>query len=233
MKFYFLICAIMVISLCFVWSGSAEQIPDEKNYSENIWNGTWASEYYTLLIRQNGSEITGWYEPKDLKLYDPGLLNGSISAEGKIFSGMWIESGPLRIIQSGDGMSYSGSGGIRSDAKLNESGTYTASGTRMESSFDPEKIWAGTWKTERTLNTWVQNGTSITGSYQPLAGIEDEPGLFEGTASENGKTLSGTWIETGNFSFTLSEDNSVFNGTYGWGLNASAGTDFWNGTKLQ
>jgi len=39
-------------------------------------NGTWESQNYTLFFLQDGSSISGSYEPKDIKSRDPGMLMG-------------------------------------------------------------------------------------------------------------------------------------------------------------
>ena len=230
---FFAITGVCVVGILLSFgAGSAEKTPDVFNTSENIWNGTWASDAYTLYIQQDNSVISGAYEPENLTLLDPGLLKGNISKDGGIFSGTWTETGPLKVVISDDKMSYSGTGGVRPDDNLNGSGNYTVKATRVESSFDPENIWTGTWKTPRSTNMWTQNGTVVVGSYEPLPGIGDEPGIFEGSVSEDGKTISGRWTETGNFSFMISDDHSHFNGTYDIAQNISAGSGTWNGTKL-
>ncbi|HWQ67247.1 MAG TPA: hypothetical protein VN372_10290 [Methanospirillum sp.] len=233
MRFFFVTGMLVVLVLSILCAGSAEQIPDAKSQAENVWNGSWSTEYYIVSILQNGSEIEGRYEPKDIKSMDPGRLAGMVSKDGTIFSGIWTESGPLSVSISDDGMSFTGNGGVRIDGGMNESGAYTTNTTRIGTVLDPENIWSGTWKGARTENVWIQEGTTITGSYHPLPGIADEPGLFEGTVSDDGKMATGTWKEFGNFSFTLSRDGTFFNGTYDVALNASAGSDFWNGTKIQ
>lgn len=230
---FFAITGVCVVGmLLFFGAGSAEKTLDVFNTSENIWNGTWASAEYTLYIKQDNSVISGAYEPENLTLLDPGLLKGNISKDGIIFSGIWTETGPLKVVLSDDNMSYSGSGGVRPDENLNEPGNYTVKATRVESSFDPENIWTGTWKTSRGTNSWKQNGSVVVGSYEPLPDVGDEPGIFEGSVSDDGKTITGRWTESGNFSFTISDDHSYFNGTYDIAQNASAGSDTWNGTKL-
>ncbi|NLV27211.1 MAG: hypothetical protein GXY48_08625 [Methanomicrobiales archaeon] len=218
---------IFLLAMCATTTSQADSDP-----IENAWNGTWESEYYILLIYQNGTAISGSYEPKDSTLYDPGLLKGMLSEDGKTFSGIWTESGPLSVVLSDDGMSISGSYGIRIDKKLTESDMYPTTRTRMEDSFDPENPWNGTWRGERTITTWIQNGTFVSGTYSPLPDIDDEPGISEGTVSGDGNSLKGKWIEAGNFSFTLDDDLMAFTGTYDITLNDPTGTDTWNGKKI-
>jgi hypothetical protein len=232
MRTFFLTGIGIIGILLFLCAGTADQVPDAGNASEQIWNGTWESDGYTLFIKQNDTAIAGTYEPLNISLADPGVLTGSLSADGKVFSGTWTESGSLNMVLADDKMSYVGAGTVRPDESVNESGAYTVLGTRMESSFDPEKVWNGTWVTEHVVNALTQDGTTVTGIHHPLPGIEDEPGLFEGTVSEDGKTLNGTWMETGNFTFTLADDGMSWNGTYDLAQNASAGSSSWNARKV-
>ncbi len=224
-----------IILICLLWlsgMGMADQVSGVSNQSDKIWNGTWESEDYFLYIQQNDSEIKGYYEPFNISNQDPGTLEGILSSDGRIFSGTWSETGPLVLTLAADTMSYTGAGNVRPGADLNTSGSYTTKGKRVESSFDPEKTWNGSWKTDRTLNTFIQNGATVTGSYVPLPDINDEPGTYTGTVSDDGKTLIGNWSESGNFSFTISKDDRYWNGTYDMALNPSAGSDSWNATKV-
>jgi len=224
---------ILVLVLVFITAGCVKETPEENNSAENRWNGTWASEQYILFILQNGSEITGSYEPHDIESRDPGLLQGILSEDKEIFSGIWTESGPVTLVISDDGMSYFGTGGTRPGKITEQSYTYTSNGTRVGPLSDPDNAWSGTWKSGKTVQTMIQNGTSVRSTYQQVSTEEDEPGLFEGTVSGDGKTLTGKWMESGNFSFILSEDGSFWNGTYSVELDESAETSFWNATKLQ
>ncbi len=212
--------------------GTADQAPGVINQSEKIWNGTWESEGYSLYIQQSDSEIKGYYEPFNISSQDPGLLEGVLSSDGRVFSGTWSETGPIAFVLTSDKLSYTGAGNVRPDASLNSSGSYATIGTRMESSFDPEQLWNGSWKTDRVINTFIQNGVTVTGSYAPLPDTGDEPGTFTGTVSEDGTTLFGNWSESGNFSFTISKDDRYWNGTYDMAQNSSAGADSWNATKV-
>jgi len=232
MKFVIIGGIILICLLCLSGMGMADQVSGAINQGDKIWNGTWESEGYFLYIQQNDSEIKGYYEPFNISSQDPGMLEGVLSSDGRVFSGTWSETGPLVLTLAADTMSYTGAGNVRPHADLNSSGSYTTIGKRVESSFDPEKTWNGSWKTGRTLNTFIQNGATVTGSYVPLPEIYDEPGTYTGTVSEDGTTLLGNWSESGNFSFTISNNGRYWNGTYDMSQNSSVGSDSWNATKV-
>ena len=55
---------------------------------------------------------------------------------------------------------------------------------------------------------------NVTGAYlDPETAVSN---IIEGTISEDGKVLSGTWIQEGPFELTLSDDATYFNGTFGF-----------------
>lgn len=232
MKNLIIIGVIVIIALILLGIAFIGQKSGEVSHSSNNWNGTWKSELYTLSIKQSGSVISGNYEPDNISSSDPGVLAGTLSAEGKAFSGVWTESGPLNLVMSEDGMSYSGIGAVRPEGGRNPSETYKTGGKRVGNVSGPHNTWSGNWNSTRTNQTFTQNGTVVTGSYQPWSNINDEPGTFEGTVSEDGKTVSGKWTESGNFNFVLSEDGSVFNGTYSIFLQKTDDSDSWNATRL-
>ena len=224
---------LLVFAILMVNGVYAEKMADQGTNSDTWWNGTWMSEYYTLLFLQNGSSIAGSYEPVDINTWDPGLLKGSLSEENSVFSGIWTESGTVSLILSDDGMSFSGTGGVNQAGSQEKPFTYTNTGTRVGEDFQKEIPWNGTWKTERNTYTLIQNGSLVSGTYTPLLMDEDEPGLIEGTVSEDGKEMTGSWVESGNFSFSISENKMSFNGTYGVDRTEPAFVDYWNGTKIQ
>jgi hypothetical protein len=51
----------------------------------------------------------------------------------------------------------------------------------------------------------TQNGNSVTGTYRPLS-MNEYLGIIEGTVSDDGTTLSSTWVYRENISFMLAED---------------------------
>ena len=56
----------------------------------------------------------------------------------------------------------------------------------------------------------TQNESGIGGAYVPYDLDEFDPGRLEGNLSDDGKTFSGIWIETGSNTYTLSDDKMSF-----------------------
>ena len=227
MRISFTTGVMAVFVLAFFCTGSVAQVPG----AENVWNGTWVSDIYTTNYQQNGTEIAGYYIPFNPDLYDPGLLEGTVSEDGKTITGVWTESGLTMLEISEDGMSMSGTG-TTGDGVVDEPYTYERTVTRVGDIVDPENIWSGSWITEFNTYNITQNGTFISGTHQPLPGREDDPGVFEGTVSEDRKTFSGTWTESGSFSYTMSEDGTYYNGTFSEGLDPSSEWYPINATKM-
>jgi hypothetical protein len=223
---------MILFFLMFLWTCSADQMPETGVMGTDVWNGTWESDLFILAIQQNGSVISGIYHPKEGARSDAGVLEGMVSPDGKTCSGTWTDTGPFRFVMNNDAMSFSGSVGISLNGEVINPVTSTSNGTRMIPSFDPDNIWSGTWISPRITNTWIQAGNRVTGSYKPFSSVNDEPGILEGVVSEDGRALSGNWTETGKFSFTLSADSSYFNGTYTWESGLSAPSESWNGVRI-
>ena len=231
MKVFVLTGILAVFVLCFICVGSAEQV-EAANQTEYVWNGTWASENFTLFIAQNESGISGSYIPDDPELYDAGILEGTLSDNGNTLSGVWTESGLFSETLSSDGMSFNGTGSSNPQGNMDEASIYNNTGTRVGKLADSDNIWSGAWVTERKSYNYTQDGLSITGTNQPLPGIDDEPGSMVGTVSDDGKIITGKWVETGNFTFIISKDGSFFNGTYNVNLDLLNKTESWNATKI-
>ena len=232
MKTLILAGLVMILLLWSTSMVSAEQKTGTDILTQNSWNGSWASDEYSLLILQNGSFIAGSYTPDNITARDPGLLKGTLSEDGSIFSGIWSESGTFSFILADDGKSFSGTGTVNQEGITEEPFTYTINGTREGAIADAQNTWTGTWKTRSKTYTLTQNGTTLSGSYVPFDLDSDEPGLIDGIVTEDGRILKGTWVESGNFKFILSDDGLEFDGTYTTELTDSAVTDTWNGRKI-
>ncbi len=225
--------AFLIIGIIFITlAGTVCAYADEQNVSLNIWNGSWVSEEYYLLILQNGTSIAGSYEPKNIENRDPGVLKGTLSDDGKTFSGIWSESGTISLTMSDDMMSFSGTGSVYQNDSRTPFG-YTSTGNRTSEGILKENPWSGTWDTIHNTYTLLQNGTTLSGTYTPKNPDADEPGFIEGIISEDGKMLNGFWFESGTFTFRISDDGKRFNGTYTSSLSESAITDTWNGEKTE
>lgn len=195
---------IALLSISFV---SAEDTRSDTG-GEFIWNGTWEGTNFTIFIQQDATGITGEYEPADGAMLDPGRLEGTISDDGITYSGVWIESGSVVQTLSDDNMSFVINGTIDPFGTMTEQVLHSAIATRVGEIEDPENPWTGNWTTGRKIYSFLQDGTSISGTNHPLEGVNDESGSLNGTVSEDGREYSGNWTETGIFIFTISEDGS-------------------------
>lgn len=216
---------LTVLFLFLTGFGLAEQEGDNLSTNENIWNGTWECPVHIFLIEQNSSVITGRYDSKNPEMFDTGVLEGTVSEDGKTYSGEWIEFGTFDYTLSEDNMSYSGTV-TTSTQRINQVDFVHMSdltnATRVGEVADPDNLWTGDWASVRKTHNYVQNGTIVSGTNQILPGVKDQPGVLEGSVSEDGRTITGTWIETGNFNFTISDDGSSFNGTFSVSLDPEA-----------
>jgi len=73
-----------------------------------------------------------------------------------------------------------------------------------------EFAWNGTWTNPDYTMYITQNESGIVGAYVPYNLDELDPGRLEGNLTEDGKTFSGIWIETGSSNYTLSDDKMSF-----------------------
>jgi len=225
--------ALLLIGVIFIILTGIEGIyAEDQSASIPIWNGSWVSKEYHLLILQNGTSIVGSYEPKDIENRDPGVLKGTLSDDGRTFSGIWSESGTISLIMSDDMMSFSGTGSVDQNSNLTPF-EYTRTGNRTSEGILQENPWSGTWDTIHNTYTLLQNGTTLSGTYIPKNPDADEPGFIEGRISDNGKILNGSWFESGTFTFRISDDGKRFNGTYTHSLSNSAINDTWNAEKIE
>jgi len=218
MKSMSIIGLFLAFSMLFMGIGSAE----EAAVSENIWNGTWVSPNYSVYITQDASGISGVYVPMDLLEYDPGLLEGNLSSDGKTYSGIWIESGSNTNTFSSDLMSFSISGYADPQGPMTEPANYTSNATRVGEIVDPANPWTGNFVSEWKTYNITQNGTAIIGTNEPLSDVDDNAGVMSGTVSEDGMTFNGTWIEKGGFTFVIADDGLSINATISKSLDPDA-----------
>lgn len=100
-------------------------------------------------------------------------------------------------------------------------------GSKIAAALTPaaSMTWAGVWKTDFSSMTLTQTGNTVTGPYAY------HDGRIEATAS--GRTLTGRWIEydnEGTFTFTMSEDGKSFTGTWIETKPHPGGGGSWNGS---
>lgn len=70
--------------------------------------------------------------------------------------------------------------------------------------------WNGTWSNPDYTMYFLQNQSGISGEYVPTDLTLLDPGRLEGNVTDDGKTFSGIWIETGTNTYTLSDDKMSF-----------------------
>ena len=232
MRFLSFTAVFAVSLLLLISSGYAEQSSSNESPTDLIWNGTWACSNHYFHLEQNPEGITGWYEPKNQNVTDTGLLDGSIDETGMNYSGIWTESGTVNLTLSPDNASYSGIATTNPLGTMTEPAVHTADATRIGDVTDPENLWTGEWETPRKVYTYLQNGSTITGFNTLMPGVMDQPGTFEGTVSEDGRTIIGNWTETGTFNFTMTDGYSAFNATYHETLDPKANSSFMIAKKL-
>jgi hypothetical protein len=222
MKIISKIGLFLVLSILITGIVSAENTTDIKTASEYAWNGTWSSPQYTLYISQDESGISGAYVPMDLLEYDSGYLEGTLSSDGKTYSGIWIESGKSTNTFSNDRMSFTINGSTDPRGPMTEPFHYTTNATRIGEIVDPENPWTGNYVSEWKTYNITQDGHVVTGINEPLADIDDNSGVMNGTISEDGMSYTGTWIEKGGYTFVMAEDGLSINATISKSLESDA-----------
>lgn len=212
-KFFYLISAFLLIAFSGLALSSAAEAGNAETLSANSWNGTWINENYTFSITQNESGIAGVYIPVDIPNLDPGRLEGNLSADGKTYSGIWIETGSNTYTLSNDNLSFTITGHADPVGPMTEPVSYASNATRIGDFFDDKNPWTGNFATSKKSYNLIQNGTTVTGVNEPLTNVNDETGVLKGTLSEDGRSYNGTWIEKGGFTFVLADDGSSINAT--------------------
>lgn len=79
--------------------------------------------------------MTGTYEPiieTVIDLVEPGIIEGVLSDDGKVFTGTWKEEGKVRFILSDDGLSFNGTYGYGDTEIIEGSDLYNWNATRIQ-----------------------------------------------------------------------------------------------------
>lgn len=225
MVFLSLFGALILVS--FV---SADELSDETVLPSLEWNGTWQSETVEMVLVQTGNTVTGTYTPLDWNTTDPGVIEGTISDDGKVLSGTWREGGNLTLVLAEDYSNFNGT--FTYDYLADHKDSWN--GTRMTTiDSGNETGWNGTFESNWYTMHFVQDGNIITVNYEPLKDYADI-GEIEGIVSENGTVMNGVWNEKGRFTFNLTEKADSFIGTYGYGDSVNDGDGYtWNGTRIE
>lgn len=74
---------------------------------------------------------------------------------------------------------------------------------------DTQVSWSGVWESLLYQETFVQNGTTVTGTYIPISSEMKNDGIIVGTVADDPSVLSGTWKEIGDVKLTFSDDTSA------------------------
>jgi len=87
-----------------------------------------------------------------------------------------------------------------------------------EPDFEPywKGIWSGDWKGNELIIVMNQNEKEVTGTYTYARADSSVQGIVNGTLSDDGMELSGTWTESGNMSLSLNGDMRSIAGTWGY-----------------
>jgi hypothetical protein len=221
---------LVMITLLCVSIGTASDVSG--------WNGTWHSAQYELIfVQTDDGKVSGTYLPLSPETGDPGVIEGTLDEDEKVLSGTWTEDGTCFFKLSEDGNAFNGT-----YESVNSQGQkYVADWNASRIMTDDvanETGWTGTWRSNTETLYLVQNGSVVSGTYEPFNPGEndlEEPGVIEGTLSVDETEFTGTWKEFGGLKYILSEDAMFFNGTYGFGTADSmddSKDDSWNGTRI-
>ena len=222
-----LIALTVLIGMISIGCSAAET---EKNVTDAGvgWAGTWVDNTGTLVLTENSLNVTGVYIDPQNAVSE--AIEGMISEDGKVLSGTWSQAGSFRFSLSKDGTYFNGTYGYGENNTI-EQGNDAWNGT-LTTKAEAENPWSGSWISAiGAVTTLNQDGKAINGTYEELH--QTDFSVIEGNASEDGKTLSGTWTESGLFTLTMSDDRVYFNGTFGFGSKDTIeGIDGnWNGTR--
>lgn len=207
-----------LLMLVLAGAAVAEKAVPEQSVPDAPWSGAWQTNLFTMEINQDGDAVSGTYVTINPKVSVTGSLNGTVSEDGTVLSGSWLDLGVFHFTMSDDGSSFSGTGGY-----VEEPDTYFGNNTDN---------WTGTWSSAEYSVVFIQDGDTVTGSITYTGPESGETAVLEGTLSDDGKELSGTFTESGRFTFNLGEDGTFFNGTSTFGSDTTVRPfDYWNGTR--
>ncbi|PWR74323.1 hypothetical protein [Methanospirillum lacunae] len=90
------------------------------------------------------------------------------------------------------------------------------SADKNETGSDIQPSWSGVWESLLYTETLEQNKTNVTGTYVPFTNSLKDNGIINGTLTNNGSRLTGSWTETGDVLFNVSNDNSTLDGVWAY-----------------
>nr|WP_319537691.1 hypothetical protein [uncultured Methanospirillum sp.] len=206
----------MVFSVCCVVAENKSSSTSDKQSS---WTGVWQSLRYNETLVQNGSSVTGTYVPFMPSVNDTGILNGTISDNESVVNGVWSESGEITLTRNDDNFT------------LDVLWAYDDQSEQFKKSEGVDTLY-GTWNSPNLTLSLQVDGSTASGVYRSLSPITNVGGYLNGTVSQDGKKVTGTFVEAGNFTFALAKDGSYFNGTYSYGSEPVKEDDTWNAIRL-
>lgn len=87
--------------------------------------------------------------------------------------------------------------------------TCIASAESNGTSSDVQPSWSGKWQSLLYIETLIQNETSVTGTYIPIESTLNDNGIINGTITNNGSILEGTWTEKGDIKINILNDTTL------------------------
>jgi len=214
---------LSLLFLCFINSGVISQ--------ENTFNGDWYTNFGLMSIKVEGNYTEGKFGT------DGGKFTGIASDDGRELHGNWFvapsvgpgfTAGKFIMKLSDDGNSFTGRtwhGRDEDDANL--------IGRRIVETADN---FSGMWKTDWGILVMTVRNNQVSGNY------ENKNGRIEGTLSQDGKTVEGTWSQapsyrapkdSGKFVFSISDDGTEFKCEQWAGEKSDDPDDTWKGKKLE
>lgn len=215
-----LLCALF---LCFINSGAGSQ--------ENAFNGDWYTNFGLMTIKVQGNYTEGTFGT------DGGTFTGIASDDGKNLHGNWFVAPSV-------GPGFTGGKFIM---KLSDDGNSFTGKTWHGKNIDERKLigwkvvetsdnFSGMWKTDWGILIMSVQNNQVAGNY------ENKDGKIEGTLSQDGKTVEGTWSQApsykapkdcGKFVFSISDDYTKFKCEQWSGEKEGDPDDTWKGEKLE
>lgn len=198
---------------------TADETSGNISVSSAPWTGIWQSVLYKETFQQTGDTVTGEYVPLSSQMTDAGSIAGNLTDNGTTLSGTWKETGDIRL-------------DISDNSSLKALWAYQTEPENFTKVYEGESN-DGIWNSENHTMSLFLNGRTVQGSYDSIDRLSSECGIFVGTVTEDGKEISGTFVEYGDIDIKLSKDRSQFNGTYTYGNKPVLPDDTWNATRIE
>lgn len=222
-----LIAPLVLIGMIVIGC-SAEKTDENITGVATGWAGTWIDSTGTLVLTEDGMNVTGAYIDPETVVSE--IIKGTISPDGKTLSGSWSTPGQFIFSLSDDGTYFNGTYGNGMNNTIK--GADDSWNGTLTTMADAQNPWSGTWTSGRNDTTTLsQNAKTVNGTYEKRDTTDFS--TIIGTVSEDGKTLAGTWADTGRFTLTLPDNGMYFNGTFGYNeMDRIEGIkDNWNGVR--